>query len=224
MSRMEKYQEDTENVQDEKDANLSRISRNQELYQDVYLNKSVVDINNILDTEKESVEEQEKTKEYAKIEYEEKSYSVNDYLKKAHERLTPDNAMRNLDNKDFVEQENEISKLIESIDEKEKDLDLFSDLVGDDADTLVEGQLKGNIFELDNFTEESLSFDDAQLDKALSDDTIVSVEQQIEKKEDNFQDIFLDEVHRKNKTLLPLIIFLITLVALIAVILIIVFK
>ena len=233
MTRVDRYNDeyvDENNEKPQKEVSLSRVSKHQNMYDEIYMNTTFVDINNILD-EEESSEVVSNTMEIPKeVEtYEEKSYSVNEYLEKAHEKISPDNAKRDINNDEFREQEDEIRRLIDSINEKEEEEDFFKDLKGDNEDTLVGAKLKTDEFndsiyealKMDSFAEDATI-----LDHVLSDKTVVDLEQEEEKKLDHtFEEIInSDNKSRRNSKKLPIIIFSITLFILIAVILIIIFK
>ena len=73
-----------------------------------------IDIDGVIDSV--GIEEKvEKPKQIEQEEYKAKSYSVNEYLEKAHENKSPDDARRDIDDTDFREQEDEIRKLESSI-------------------------------------------------------------------------------------------------------------
>ena len=228
MARMERYNDNQDNGNNEKSNNvLSREIRNQELYDNAYLNSSLVDISNILavDEEEDIITKQESTEEV--IQYEEKSYDVNDYLKKAHEKHTSDDAMRDLENQEFQSQEDEIRKLISAIEEKENDEDIFSDLRGDNEDTLIGGKLKTDDFDTDIYNvlkedEERLrKYGNTLLDHAIGDTTILDAKLREEEKIDHTFDEIEDQSENKKvkkKKKLPLIIFVTSLIILIIVI------
>ena len=206
MSRMDKYEDNRE------DLVLSRTQKNQDMYKDVYLNNTFVDYDEIKLEEKE---EDVVTVETTTIEYEEKNYDVNEYIKKAHENRVNDNVKRSLDDTDCEvakvnEKEDEISKLIASIEEKEKEqnqeTDFFGDLMPDNENTIItdpveETKLQNVIREeeIENYHEEK------------NDDGI-----------DDFKDI-LDEKKKGSNNKLPIIIFGITLFLLIVVVILIFF-
>ncbi len=227
--RMDRYEE--ENTSEEVNRPLSRTERHQTLYDNAYDNSSVVDINNFFDID-EIEDAHEITNEVKEeIVYEEKNYDVNDYLKKAHERLTPDEDVRNLDNQEFLSQEDEISKLIASIDEQKESEDFFSELIGDDEDTMVEGQLTEEEFTKTTYEEfyanefKKEAPDSTKLEKALTDETISKLELDEEDTNDAFKDILKNYgVSKRRKRNLAITIFAVTLFMLIVVILIIIFK
>ena len=232
MTRVDRYNDEyvDETVKEPKEeVSLSRVSKHQNMYDEIYMNTSLVDIDNILPNE-EVVEVPETIEEITpEVEvYEEKSYSVNEYLEKAHEKISPDNARRDINNDEFREQEDEIRRLIDSINEKEADEDFFKDLKGDNEDTLVGAKLKTDEFN-DSIYEalKTDQFADATiLEHALSDKTVVDLEEEEDKKIDHtFEEIIESDnkIRRSNKKL-PIIIFSITLFILIAVVLIIIFK
>ena len=225
---MEMRRSKDNNEEPKEEKRLSRTDRNQDIYKDVYLNKSYVDINNILKEDeppKEEVVEEEEA--IPTVHYEEKNYNINDYLAKAHERLTPDNDVRSLDSKDFTERESEISKLMAKIDEKAQDEDFFSSLIGDNEETLISGQLetKEITTTFEELYIETISDNNTKLSKVLSEETINNLKLEEDELNNTFQDIF--KTHRlssKKRRNLALIIFFITLFILIMVILVIIFK
>ena len=124
MTRVDKYYDEYHDENGEaikKEAPLSRVLRHQNMYDDVYMNTTLVDINNILPSEENTdLEEKKEEEQITEPEvYQEKSYSVSDYIEKAHEKINPDNAKRDINSAEFKEQEDEIRRLIDSINEKE---------------------------------------------------------------------------------------------------------
>lgn len=203
MSRMDKYDENIETSDI-----ISRQAKNQDMYKDVYLNNTFVDygeLNEQLNKKETIIEE-----EIVTVTYEEKNYNVNDYLMKARENRVNDNVMRSLDNTDcevnkVKDKEDEISKLIDSIEKKEKESDFFSELLPDDDDnTVITDPVPSE--KLDNVID-----DEALYNYAMANSNI---------EEKEFQDI-LEEKSLSKKNKLPLIIFFITLFLLIAVIIVI---
>ena len=225
--RMDRY--DEENPENERP--LTRMERHQTMYENAYDNRSVVDINNIF-AENENTEPQEEVKETKEERtYEEKNYDINDYLKKAHERIEPDKELRNINNQEFLNQEDEISRLIASIDEQRENDDFFSDLIGEDEDTMIEGQITQEELTKTTFEEfyadevENKKEDNTKLEKALGDETISKLELDEENTNDAFKDILKTYgVSKKKKRYLAITIFSITLFMLIIVILIIILK
>ena len=238
MARMDRYNDlevldDVEREEKTITSNvLSRTLKNQDIYDDVYLNSSVVDINDLVNTENSNENKEEIN--YQQDTYEEKSYNVNDYIQKAHEKKVDDNLMRNLDNQDFQKQEDVISKLIASIEEKEGDLDFLEDLRGENEDTMIGGQLKTDEFNSSIYktlAEEEIfdlyTVDLTKLNRALGDNTFYNLAKEEDAKlEHTFEKILeSDKKTIRKRKKLPLIIFCITLFMLIAVIvLIILFK
>ena len=226
MSRMDKYIEydETEEKQDESPV-LSRVNKNQKIYDDAYLNSKVVDINSVIDNEIGIIPDKEIDDDttYEKPLYEEKSYSVHEYLSKAHENKKEDNLKRNINSNEFKEQEDEIRKLIASIDEKEFDEDFFSDLKGENEDTMIGAKFKTDEFNesiYDALKSENIIEGNTILDHALSDNTVLNLEKEEDEKVDHtFEKIMKDDsiIRRKSKKM-PIIIFCITLVVLIIVI------
>ena len=223
MSRMDKYNNEYENEeQQEENIVLSRVDRNQVMYDDVYFNRTKVDINGVIDGV--GIEEKVKEPETPIVEtYEEKSYSVNEFLEKAHENKSPDNLKRDINDTDFKEQEDEIRKLIASIDEKEENEDFFKDLKGDNEDTLIGAKFKTDEFNdsiYETLKNEDLIGEESILDHVLSDKTVLNLEKEEDEKIDHtFEKILLeDEKSIKKKNKLPVIIFCTLLVILIIVI------
>ena len=229
MDRYKDFDEKTKLQEEEKEEVLSRQEKNQDMYTDVYMNNTFVDINNIFPKDEEDVKEKKEVI-YKEEKYEEKSYDVNDYLKKAHEMHKDDNLKRNLDEK-FEEQEDQIRKLIKNIDEKDNIEDIFNDLRGDNEDTLIGGKLKTD--EFDSSIYEALMEDvldlkkeNTILDKALGDETFLNLEkQEDERLEHTFERIIeSDNKNARKIKRLPVIVFSITLVVLIIVVIIIFLK
>ena len=225
--RMDKYSDSTVDSTNEVPV-LSRQAKNKDMYNEIYMNSSYVDINSVLENE-----EKKETPiiEDAPVEIieEEKSYDVNDFLKKAHEKYQEDDAMRNLDDKKFIEREDEIRKLIADIDDK--DIDFFSDLRGDNEDTLIEGKLGTDEFDESiylSLIEQEIrkKEENTILNNALGEDTVLNMKKIEEEKLDHtFEKIVESDrkVTRKFKKL-PVIVFSVTLFILLCIIIIIVLK
>ena len=219
--RMDRYNDDhTKEVEDTK--NYSRVDKNQRIYDDIYMNNSYVSIDDII--KEESVEKQEEDSLKEVMTYEEKNYDVNDYLQKARERFKPDDEKRNLD-EDFLRVEDEISKLISSIDEKNEEEDFFGELKGDNSDTMIDGQLiEDEVLETTSY--EEYSFDtttnSVQLSKVLGNETIVNLEKMEEKNNEGFSDIEKKGLSKKKKRNIAVIFFIVTLLLLISVIILVV--
>lgn len=226
--RMDKYSDNIEKETKEEPV-LSRQLKNKDMYNEIYMNNSYVDdINSVL------IEGEEKKKivveDYQdEIVPEEKTYNINDFLKKAHEKYTEDNSMRNLDDEKFVEREDEIRKLIANIDDK--DIDFFSDLRGDNEDTLIGAKLKTDEFD------ESVYFslieqeirkkeETTLLENALSADTVLKMNKiEDEKLDHTFEKIVESDQKASHKNQkLPVIVFSLALFVLICVIIIIILK
>ena len=210
MSRMDKYTDEEQENETSEEVVLSRVSKNQIMYDDVYFNRTVVDINSVI--EGEDIKEEVKEDVIPTETYEKKSYSINEYLEKAHENKSPDNLKRDIDDTAFKEQEDEIRRLIASINEKEEEEDFFKDLKGDDEDTLVEAKLKTDDFNdsiYESLKNDNMIDEDSVLDHVLSDETVVD----LENSEDDtinhtFEKIMLEDRKAERKSnKLPIIIF-----------------
>ena len=228
MSRMDRYSELNE-VENTEIPRLSRIDKNQRMYEDAYLNTSLVDINSIIEPEETVEVSYQETASKMEVTYEPKSYDINEYLEKAHEKISPDDALRDINNNEFKEQEDEIRKLIASIDEKEEEEDFFSDLKGDNDDTMIGAKFKTDEFDTniyETLKKEDLLDGNTILDHALSDKTVIGLEEDEEEKLDHtFEEIIKEDTKSKRKkNILPVIIFCITLFILIVVIIIILLK
>lgn len=222
--RMDKYNDnfEEEKPQELSEPTLSRAAKNQEMYREVYMNSSYVDINNLFE---EKEEEEEKEEISVPTSFEEKVYDVNDYIKKAHERHTDDEALRNLDDEKFLEREYEIRKLIADI--EEKDVDFLSELRGDDEDTLIDGKLKTDEFDTsvyESLQESRQDIEDTLLEKALGDETVVNLEEIEDSKLDHTFQKIMESDQKKAKKIkkLPIIVFSILLFILICVIIVII--
>ena len=226
MTRVDRYNTDYEdNETPLEEVALSRVKKHQDMYDEVYMNKSYVDVNKInLDNDSEEntkIEEENPTNN--EILYEEKSYSINDYLSKAHEKISPDDAKRDINNTEFKEQEDEIRRLIDSINEKEESEDFFKDLKGDNEDTMIGAKFKTDEFNdsiYETLKMEKLIEGNTILDHALGDDTVLNLEKEEDNKLDHtFEEILKsDNLSREKSKKLPIIIFSITLFILIVVI------
>ena len=227
MGRMDKYFEngETEEKQDESPV-LSRVSKNQEIYDDAYLNSKIVDFNTVINVDESEPLPKEETPNINSIEYQEKSYDVNEYLSKAHENKKDDNLKREINDSEFKEQEDEIRRLIASIDEKDEAEDFFVDLKGDNEDTMIGAKFKTDEFDdsiYETLVKEKYIDGNTILEHALGDNTVVNLEKEEDEKIDHtFEKIMKEDViQRKKNEKLPIIIFSITLFILIVVIVII---
>lgn len=229
MSRMDKYTyEEYEEETPQEEVVLSRVNRNQVMYDDVYFNRTRTDIDNIIESGEEK--EPEEIKEEVlppREEYQAKSYSIKDYLEKAHENKSPDNLRRDIDDTAFKEQEDEIRRLIASINEKEENEDFFKDLKGDDDSTVVGAKYKTDEFNdsiYETLKSEKTIDENSILNRALGDKTVLDLAKDEEEKIDHtFEKIMIedDEISKKRNAL-PIVIFCILLFTLILVILVIV--
>ena len=229
LTRMERYSEEDKEKK-EKDSLLSREEKNQEVYDKAYLNSSIVDITNILPLSENDEEIPHEEKIVEPIVYEEKSYDINDYIQKAHEKYISDDAKRDLNNQEFQNQEDEIRRLISQIEEKESSEDLFSDLRGDNEDTLIGAKMKTDDFDLKIYEilkedEEAKKIGNTVLNHAIGDKTIFDMQMEEEKKKDHTFDEIEDQDEKpKKKKKLPIIIFVISLSILIGIVLYILLK
>lgn len=227
MSRMDKYIDiEEKEEQEEETPVLSRVNKNQIIYDDAYLNSKVVDINSVIEGEDIVPKKQDNTILYQAESYEEKSYDVNDYLSKAHENKKDDNLKRDINDNEFKEQEDEIRRLIDSINEKEESEDFFSDLKGENEDTMIGAKFKTDEFNdsiYETLKGENLFGGNTILDHALGDNTVLNLEKEEDQKIDHtFEKILKeDSISRKKNKKLPIIIFSITVFILIVVIVII---
>jgi len=199
MSRMDKY----EDIKKEEQV-FSRTQRNQDMYKDVYLNNTFVDYGDVKIKEEEK---EENVEEHVPVEYVEKNYDVNEYLRKAHENRVNDNVKRSLDNTDCEvtrvnEKEDEISKLIASIEEREQEFDteFFGDLLPDDENTIITDPV-----------------DETKLEKVIEKEELENYhEEKVDEGQEDFGDI-LDK-KRSGNIKLPMIVFCITAFLLVVVI------
>lgn len=135
MERMDRYNNEE---------NLSRSNKNEDLYKDLYKNDSVGGISDLFD--EDTTVEINIIQEPMKV-IEQQEYDINSYLDRARQEKMDDNIRRSLDNTNcdvniVNANEDEISKLIQSLEEKEKADDLFASLLPEDSleDTVIEGQ------------------------------------------------------------------------------------
>lgn len=147
MERMDRYNNEE---------TFSRSSKNEDLYKDLYKNDSVGNISDLFD--EDTTVEINIINEPMKV-IEQKEYDINSYLDKARQEKMGDNIRRSLDNTNcdvniVNANEDEISKLIQSLEEKEKADDLFASLLPEDSleDTVIEGQESST--ELDSLVDE----------------------------------------------------------------------
>lgn len=214
MGRMEKYEEP--NI-----AALSRTQKNEDLYKDVYLNNTLIDFNKIMDEEDYEIEDEvEEQVEINTIDYVQKDYDINKYLQEKRLLRVKDNLPRSL-NDEIKKNDDEITELISKLEQKEKEEDLFNNLLPDDEDTTIIG---ANNNELSTFVsddvinnyimnkelEETNSFMDLEDTKVIMD------------KQKNSELDFKDIVKRKKS--LSLIVFSIITLILIGVIIYVVIK
>ena len=132
MERMNRY--------DEKDKVLTRTQKNEDLYKDVYLNNTIVDLNQIMEQDENDTptDDTKKSDEIIinKEMYEDTHYDLDEFLKEKSKLQKEDNLPRSLDEK-IQEDANEISKIIERIEEKSKEEDFFEDLLPDTDNTII---------------------------------------------------------------------------------------
>lgn len=143
MARMDKYEENN-------NEQYSRTLKNEDLYKDVYLNNTLIDLNKIMDDEVFENIEKEDSVEITEYHYEEKEYDLKKFLNDKREERIHDNLPRSLD-ESIMQDEDEISKLISKIEQKEKEADLFNDLLPDNEDTTI---LEAQDDHLNNFVSE----------------------------------------------------------------------
>jgi len=145
MARMDRYNDEFENE-------FSRIRKNENLYKDVYLNNSLVDLSKIMDDDSEVVsEKREEIIEVKECYYEEKNYDLNDFLEKKRLVRKDDNLPRILDDT-IKEKDDEINELVNKIEQKEKESDFFFNLLPDDGDDTIITEPQEE--KLDNFISE----------------------------------------------------------------------
>lgn len=229
--RMDRYNDNITTSDTDNDIpKLSRLEKNRQIYNNAYDSSKVVDFEDFFgNNDKTSINEKKDDMIETKKEYIEKNYDIEEYLKKAHNNSKPDDNIRNLDNSEFKDQENEILKLIASIDEQNESEDFFGNLIGEDEDTIIEGQLTTEEFTKTTYEEfyenevkkkNNADIENTKLEKALSDETMAKLELEEEEIDKTFQDIFKTKnMSKKKKKKLAVIIFSISLFALIMVIL-----
>lgn len=230
--RMDRYKDNTINDKIENDnLKFSRLEKNKTIYNNAYDSSKVIDFDDFFGVDKSvsvNNDDNDKKNEVSNKVIE-KNYDVEEYLKKAHNNFKNDANVRNLDNSEFKNQENEIQKLIASIDEQKESNDFFSDLIGDDENTMVEGQLTTEEFTKTTYEEfyenevknkKISELGNTKLEKALSDETMAKLELEEEEINKTFQDIFkTSKISKKKKKKLAIIVFSISLFVLILVIL-----
>ena len=205
MSRMDKYNEKI----DEK--MLSRTEKNKELYSDIYLNNTVVDLNSLLNDDIEEIDETiEKTKEFThqEVEFINKNYDLNDYIDSKRKDKVNDNLSRIIDPSiELID--NEISNILDNINKTTLEEDLFSDLLPDNENTIIT-ESNSNTTTLENIVSDTV-LDNFVMNKEMNETH-------------SFMD--LDETmienkkNKKNKTkLIPLILCIILFLIMIGVIL-----
>jgi len=230
--RMDKYKDeslDEEPVVEEKSSHdeFSRTEKNNRMYHETYLNSSVIDVSKGVssifgDSDEEILVEEEIPKEI----YIEKNYDVDDYIEKAHANKENDNLMRSLVDTDYDvnkvnEKQDEISKLIEKIEEKEQQEDFFSDLLPDENSNTA---ITDPIFEETSLDSDTIG--ETKLETLIGDETFMNfakAEEEKRQEDESFKDIIEPKVKLPKK--LPLIAFIASaVILLIVVILIIVLK
>ena len=230
--RMDKYKDeslDEEPVVEEETSHdeFSRTEKNNRMYHETYLNSSVIDVSKGVssifgDSDEEILVEEEIPKEI----YIEKNYDVDDYIEKAHANKEIDNLMRSLVDTDYDvnkvnEKQDEISKLIEKIEEKEQQEDFFSDLLPDENSNTA---ITDPIFEETSLDSDTIG--ETKLETLIGDETFMNfakAEEEKRQEDESFKDIIEPKVKLPKK--LPLITFIASaVILLIVVILIIVLK
>jgi len=230
--RMDKYKDeslDEEPVVEEETSHdeFSRTEKNNRMYHETYLNSSVIDVSKGVssifgDSEEETLVEEEIPKEI----YIEKNYDVDDFIEKAHANKENDNLMRSLVDTDYDvnkvnEKQDEISKLIEKIEEKEQQEDFFSDLLPDENSNTA---ITDPIFEETSLDSDTIG--ETKLETLIGDETFMNfakAEEEKKQEDESFKDIIEPKVKLPKK--LPLIAFIVSaVILLIVVILIIVLK
>ena len=131
MARMDKYEE-----KDEK--KYSRTKKNEDLYKDVYLNNTLIDLNTIMDEEILETEDEKKAEDFEikEIHYEEKDYDLAKFLNERRKDRVQDNLPRSLSD-ELKKSDDEISELLLKIEQKEGEEDLFKELLPDDKETTI---------------------------------------------------------------------------------------
>lgn len=185
MGRMEKYEE-------ENNTSYSRTTKNEDLYKDVYLNNTLIDFDKIIDEDVEELEEEKNSViEYEKIDYVEKNYDINKYLEEKRMMRTNDNLPRILD-EEIKKSDSEIDEIVNKLEQKEKEEDLFTSLMPDQFNTtIIEGKQKlDNVVSdtaIDNYVmnkemDETNSFMDLDETKVLAEKKEKKTKEKKEKK------------------------------------------
>ena len=175
--RMDRYEEDNKF----NESKQTRTNKNQELYADVYLNNVYVDINNLKDVvsnqEEEVLEDIKlvRDKKVINYSYEDKNYDIVSIIDEVIKNKKDDNVKRNLDT---ITHEDEITSLIESIEEniasKESNEDLLTDLLPSNDNTSIIPPLEEPILDVNNISstviKEEMIEDKEMLDKIYEKD------------------------------------------------------
>lgn len=200
MTRMDKYEEIKEDA-------YSRTKKNEDLYKDVYLNNTLVDLNKIINEESSEIELETKEEilEIKEIYYEEKNYDLAKFLDEKRRQRVQDNLPRSLSD-DLKKSDDEISELLLKIEQKDSEEDLFKELLPDYSETTILNtqEEKEN---LNNFVSDEV-INNFVMNKDLSETNgFMDLEETkiIEKK----------KVNHKKKNKLPIIVFSTTLLLLI---------
>lgn len=148
--RMDRYEDEVK----QNELKQTRTNKNQELYTDVYLNNVYVDINNLKDVMEENIELDKenikliKENKVVNYTYEDKNYDIVSLINEAIENKKDDNVKRNLD---IGVNDQEIANLIESINENHKndenDSNLLSELLPNNDNTNVIPPLENPILD-----------------------------------------------------------------------------
>lgn len=203
MARMDKYEE-----KDEK--KYSRTKKNEDLYKDVYLNNTLIDLNTIMDEEILETEDEKKAEDFEikEIHYEEKDYDLAKFLNERRKDRVQDNLPRSLSD-ELKKSDDEISELLLKIEQKEGEEDLFKELLPDDKETTILDAQEENDNLNNIVTDEAIN--NFVMNKDLSETNSfmdLSETKIIEKK----------KIVRKKNNKLPIIVFCTTLLLLIAII------
>lgn len=164
--RMDRYNEFLE----ENDKKQTRTNKNQELYTDVYLNNTYVDINNLKEVvleqeEKEVIKKNTSFDQTTNYKYEEKEYDIRKKVEDAIKNKKDDNIKRSYNACEDLEIASLIASINENLNKDEKDSIKNEEASGDLLSELVTDNDNTKVMPLDEPVENSVLENELEIDK-----------------------------------------------------------